>query len=124
MIKHARGVQSATRRGRALDDRPLEAWSEAFAALLAVGPTVLATGLRYRAGWVEGLESDAEGLLELLYRAGDDVPVEIRRGARWGHESRPQGTAKDQAGWGPYRVSNTRRGDAGALRHHRPLCHA
>lgn len=78
LVKRARGVQSATRRGRALDDRPLEAWSEAFDTLLAVGPTVLAVGLQaYRGGLVEGLESDAEGLLELLYRAGDDVPVEI-----------------------------------------------
>lgn len=78
LLKRARGVQSTTRKGRDLDVRPLEGWREAFEALLAVGPTVLSTGLRlYRVPWADALDGDAAGLLELLYRAGEDVPVPI-----------------------------------------------
>ncbi len=76
LLKLARGVLSATRRARALDDRPLTAWREAFEAVLAVGASVLSTGTQeYRYGWQDDLEGDTAGLLELLYRAGGDVPV-------------------------------------------------
>lgn len=78
LLKRAHGVQSATRKGRDLDVRPLAGWREGFEALLTVGPTVLSTGLRqYRAPWEDALDGDAEGLLAGLYRAGGDVPVEM-----------------------------------------------
>jgi hypothetical protein len=76
VVKLARGVLSATRRGRALDDKPLEAWRQAFEAVLAVGPILLSTGtLDYRASWHDDLDDEAPELLDLLYRAGGDVPV-------------------------------------------------
>lgn len=78
LLKRAHGVQSATRRARALDARPLTAWREAFDALLALGPTLLSTGVQqFRPYWAHDLDEDAAGVLELLYRTGTDMPVNL-----------------------------------------------
>lgn len=82
LLKLARGVLSATRRGRALDGEPLRVWREAFEALVTRGVNEIAgRGGGLRAFWSYEMEGDAEELLELAYRAGGAVPLEALRNA-------------------------------------------
>lgn len=82
LLKLARGVLSATRRGRALDGEALQVWREAFDALVTRGVSELAgRGGALRAFWSYEMEDDADALLEVAYRAGGAVPLDALRDA-------------------------------------------
>lgn len=79
-VKKVKGVLSATRKGREIERDPLEAWREAFIALLGQG---LVGGPYYAPFWVDFLDEGVLGLLGLLYVAGGRVPVGLLEEGAW-----------------------------------------
>ena len=84
LVKKAKGTLSATRKGRAIERAPLQAWREALVALLGLG----LAGSRYdgaylRPFWTDFLDEGALELLALLCITREPLPISFLQKAAW-----------------------------------------